>query len=414
MRFSAPSRFVAFSRPLCAIAAVLAITALAGCATQAPPPPQKVVEPAGPPPGNPITSNQPEFLRLPNMPADQTPVRVGLILPFSSKSPGAKALADAMSKAAQLALFDAGKSDILLITADEGNGPADAAAAARKLLAQGAEVIVGPVFAASVSAVTPIAHDRGVPVIAFSSDRSVAGKGAYLLSFQPESEVKRIVAYAASQGHANFAALVPETPYGAHIGPAFKDDVTAVGAKVADVSRFAPSTDGLDAPAKAVIASNPDAVLIAQGGPLLRALAPTLVADGLDHDKVKLLGTSVWNDPAIQREPMLEGGWFAAPEPDADAAFIVKYKNTFGNSPPQLATLAYDAISLVALLSPGTPYQRFTDAALTDPNGFTGADGIFRFTPDGTAERGLAVMAVTPEGFTVVSPAPKTFQPQGS
>ncbi len=110
----------------------------------------------------------------------------------------------------------------------------------------------------------------------------------------------------------------------------------------------------------------------------------------------------------------MNGGWFAAPEPDADAAFNAKFRDTFGTAPPQLATLAYDAVSLVALLSSGVPYHRFTLAALTDPNGFAGVDGIFRFYPNGSLERGLAVLAVSPGGFTVVDPAPTTFQSHGS
>jgi hypothetical protein len=91
-------------------------------------------------------------------------------------------------------------------------------------------------------------------------------------------------------------------------------------------------------------------------------------------------------------------------------AFNGRFHDTFGSNPPQLASLAYDAIALVALLSSGPPYHRFTQAALMDPNGFTGVDGIFRFNPDGTSERGLAVLEVAPDGFHVVSPPPKTFQ----
>jgi hypothetical protein len=154
--------------------------------------------------------------------------------------------------------------------------------------------------------------------------------------------------------------------------------------------------------------------MIAQGGGVLRAIAPSLAFNGLDPAKVKLLGTGLWDDPALVKEQTLDGGWFAAPEPDADGAFTEKYKSVYGAAPPQLATLAYDAISLVSLLSQGAPYHRFTPAALMDPNGFSGVDGIFRFNTDGTSERGLAILEVQPDGFHVVSPAPKTFQSKNS
>jgi ABC-type branched-subunit amino acid transport system substrate-binding protein len=342
------------------------------------------------------------------------PVRVGVILPFSDPRADNRLLADAMMKAAELALFDSGKSDILLMTADDAGSPGDAAAAAQKLLDQGAEIIIGPIFSGSVASVAPLARDRGVPVLAFSTDRSVAGNGVYLLSFQPQSEVQRVIAFAASKGHKKFAAMIPGTAYGDVVEKSFRDAVAAAGGTVGDVEHFSPTAGTVMDPAAAVAKSDSDAILIAQGGSLLRAIAPTLSYDGIDAAKVQFLGTGLWDDPANAKEALLAGGWFAAPQPSADAAFSDKYRNVFGVNPPQLAALAYDAVSLVAFLAPGKPYHRFTAATLTDPNGFAGVDGIFRFNADGSIERGLAILAVEPSGFTVADPAPTTFQPNGS
>jgi ABC-type branched-subunit amino acid transport system substrate-binding protein len=336
---------------------------------------------------------------------------VGVILPFGSTTAATRNLAAAMLKAAQLALYDSKNPNIVLITADEGNKPDDAAAAANKVLAQGAEVIIGPLFGPSVSAVAPIARDRAVPVLAFSTEKSVAGNGTYLLSFLPQNEVKRVVDYAVSQGRHDFAAMVPQNDYGNLVAGAFGDAVKNAGANNVDVEQFTPATNAVMAPAAAITKTNADTVMIAQGGPVLRAIAPSLGFNGLDRSKVKLLGTGLWDDPAIIREDMLLGGWFAAPEPDAVTAFNTRFHDAFGTNPPQLASLAYDAIALVALLSSGQPYHRFTQAALMDPNGFAGVDGIFRFNTDGTSERGLAVLEVASDGFHVVSPPPKTFQP---
>jgi ABC-type branched-subunit amino acid transport system substrate-binding protein len=407
----ASSRFVL--RRLCAIACAVAVVALAACTTTKAPPPAPPV-PVQPPAPHQLSADRPDFFKLPNLAPDKTPVRVGIILPFSDSSASVRALANSMMKAAELALYDSGKGDILLMAADDTGSPADAAAAAQKLLDQGAEIIIGPVFSASVNAVAPLARDRGVPVLAFSTDRNVAGNGIYLLSFQPQNEVKRVVAYAASQGLKNFAALIPQTPYGDVVEQSFREAVTAAGAAINDVERFNPSAGMIMDPAAAVAKSGCDAVFIAQGGSLLRSIAPALAYDGVDSSKVKYLGTGLWSDPATAKEPLLSGAWFAAPQPSTNDAFTTKYRQTFGAEPPQLASLAYDAISLVALLAPGVPYHRFTLAALVDPNGFTGANGIFRFHADGSIERGLAVLAVDPNGFTVVSPALTTFQSSGS
>jgi ABC-type branched-subunit amino acid transport system substrate-binding protein len=373
------------------------------------------VAPTGTIAQHPLTGDEPGFTRLGNMHSGRVPVRIGVLLPFNNGSPATRALAASMMKSAELAVFDSGNSDILLLSADEGSSPEASAEAARSLLAQGAEVIVGPLFAQAAGAVGAVARDRGVPVISFSTDRTVAGDGVYLLSFLPEIEVRRVVSYAAGQGQKSFAALVPQNAYGDRVGNFFTDDVKAAGGTVTDVEKYVPATEGIAGPVHAVAGTKPDAILIAQGGPLLREIASSLVGAGTNMAQVKLLGTGLWDDQATSKDPMLAGGVFAAPSPEADAGFEAKYRSAYGTSPPQLASLAYDAVSLVALLSTGTPYKRFTQPALTDPNGFAGVDGIFRFRADGTSERGLAVMSVEPGGgFRIVSPAPRTFQAQGS
>lgn len=396
---------------------MLAIGTLTACVTQAPVQTVKTAPPLPPVETEPLAphqlgADQSNFLRLQNT-THGVPVRVGVLLPFSNGSSATRALANAMLKAAELAVFDAQNPDIILMPADEGSSPDDAANAARKLLSQGAEIIVGPLFAASVTAVTPIAKDRGVPVLAFSTDRAVAKRGIYLLSFQPENEVRNIVAYAAAQGHKNFAALVPENAYGNRVADVFREAVANAKGQVTDIEKFVPASGNVADQAAAVAKTNPDAILIAQGGTTLRGIAPILAADGADRSHVQLLGTGLWYDPSIEKEPTLGGGLFAAPPPHVQDAFDAKYRDAFDAPAPQLATLAYDAISLVALLAPGEPYHRFTRAALVDPNGFAGVDGIFRFNPDGTAERGLAILSVSPDGFDVVRHAPATFQAAG-
>jgi ABC-type branched-subunit amino acid transport system substrate-binding protein len=364
---------------------------------------------------HPLTGEQGGFLRLGNLPNGPTPVRIGVLLPFSNGSASTRLLASSMLKAAEMALYDSGKRDLLLMTADEGSGGAEAAAGLRTLLSEGAEIIIGPLFAQSVMAAAPLARDRGVPLISFSTDRAVAGNGVYLLSFQPENQVRRIVSYAAAQGHSAFAALVPATAYGARVTEGFRDGVAASNAHIVDQESFVPEAGDIAGPAAKIAQSQADAILIAQGGSLLRDIASTLAADGAGSQRVQYLGTGLWDDPATAREPSLAGGWFAAPDPDAGRGYDVKYRAVYGAKPPPLSALAYDAVSLVALLSSGPPYHRFTFDALTDPSGFSGIDGILRFNPDGTSERGLAVLKIDTDGtFTVISPAPRTFQSSGS
>src|ERR1700752_1648689 len=91
-----------------------------------PPPPQITVPmlammPAPPPPLAPAAPmEQPSFYRLPNTPPGSIPARVALLLPLSSASPDATAVAQALEHAAELAVFDAKNTSILLMPRDDG------------------------------------------------------------------------------------------------------------------------------------------------------------------------------------------------------------------------------------------------------------------------------------------------------
>ena len=134
---------------------------------------------------------------------------------------------------------------------------------------------------------------------------------------------------------------------------------------------------------------------------------PHVPAEGL-----QLLGTGLWDNPRVFSNSSLENGLYAAPDPAGFRSFANRYKNKYGGEPVRTATLAYDAVALVAALVKQQPGpQRFSEQTLTSPSGFSGIDGIFRFRNDGTNERGLAVLRVAPNAGQVISPAPRAFSP---
>jgi len=109
----------------------------------------------------------------------------------------------------------------------------------------------------------------------------------------------------------------------------------------------------------------------------------------------------------------LQGGWYAAPDSAGFRNFSVRYRSRYGQDPVRTATLAYDAVALVAALVKTQGTQRFTEPVLTNPSGFAGIDGLFRFRADGTNQRGLAVLRVTPTGGQIISPPPRVFTASG-
>jgi branched-chain amino acid transport system substrate-binding protein len=422
------------------VAALALCGLLAACATTSEPSrPHKVQQPAeqtGAP-------EQPVVQRHHAGPGE--PIKIGILLPLSGRN---ATVGQNLLEAAELALYDIGDDRLVLIPGDTGDTPGQAATATQELLDKGVEVILGPLFSANVSTAAPIANAEGVNLIAFSNSRDVAAPGAYLMGFLPGAEVKRIVDFARTHGLKRFAALIPNSDYGNLVLQEFQKAVAADGGHLEKIEIYPRDTQGLDDYVrrladydrrekllnqdKADLRSygdddlahdaladlsgretlgdvDFDAVFIPEGGIVLRALAPLLPYYDIDPEHVKLLGTGLWDDTNVSREPAMIGGWFAAPEPAAAKIFSQRFTKTFGGPPPRIASLAYDAMALAATLSKDPPEKRFSMAAITDPNGFKGVDGVIRFNADGTSDRGLAVLEVEKAGFDIISPAPRSF-----
>ena len=335
-------------------------------------------------------------------------VKVALILPLSGQG-NAGVTAQSMRNAAEMALAEFNNPDIQLLVKDDGGSAGGAQQAAEQALAEGAEIILGPLFAQSVGAAGQVARQRGVPVIAFSTDAGVAAPGVYLLSFLPESEVNRVVAYAAAQGKRSFAALIPDNAYGTVVQAAFQQAVASHGGRIVVMERYPLDRTQMQGSVQRVVqaARQVDAIFIPDGADSVSAIVQALAAGGVPRKQ--LIGTGLWDDPRLSAEPGAQGGWFAAPDPAGFRAFSGRYRARYGQDPARPATLAYDAVSLVAALVKTQGPARFAEETLTNQSGFAGIDGVFRFRPDGTNQRALAVMRVTPSGAQVIGPAPKAF-----
>ena len=332
-------------------------------------------------------------------------VRVGLILPLTQNG-APSAIGQALSNAAQMAIGDGGAGDITLMVLDDRSSPEAAATAAQAEVKAGAQIILGPLFAASVRQVSSVAKAANVPVIAFSTDATSASEGVYLLSFLVESYVDRIVDFAVSKGKKNLAALAPQSDYANVAISEFKSEATRAGATVAAVERYAPGQAAAAVADLVREAPNADAVFLPEQADAMGGVASAISAGGL---KSQFLGTGVWNDPRVAAIPALQGAWYSAPETSGFNAFQKRYRDKYHADAPRLATLSYDAVSLVAALAHTQNAQRYQPSVLANPSGFNGADGLFRFRPSGLNDRGLTVVEVGGGGGQVVSPAPKSF-----
>lgn len=334
-------------------------------------------------------------------------VKVGLILPLSA-SGNAGVAAQSMKNAAEMALAEFQNPNLQLLIKDDNGNAQGAQQGAQQALDEGAEIILGPLFAASVPAAAQLARSRGVPMIAFSTDSSVAGRGVYLLSFLPESDVTRIVDYATSTGKRSFAALLPDNAYGNVVEAAFKQEVSRKGGRVVAFERYgADRTMAVRNVTQAL--GTADALFLADDGDAVVGVADAMTAAGANLKRVQLLGTGLWDTPRVFASAAMQGGLYAAPDPSGFRAFSGRYSSKYGQQPVRTATLAYDAVALVAALARTQGGQKFAADVLTNPSGFAGIDGLFRFRPDGTNQRGLAVMRVASGGGQPVAGSPKSF-----
>jgi ABC-type branched-subunit amino acid transport system substrate-binding protein len=337
-------------------------------------------------------------------------VKAGLILPLSA--PGNAGVAgQAMRNAAEMAIAEFNAPNLQLLVKDDGGTAEAARIGAQQSIDEGAEIILGPLFAQSVTYVGQVARTRNIPVIAFSTDTNVAASGVYLLSFLPESDVDRIVQYAVSTGKHSFAALIPDNPYGTVVEAAFKQSVTRRNSQIVGLERYPHDQAGMANPIQNITqaSARADALFIPDGGDAVPGVVAALAANGVNTKRLQLLGTGLWDDPRIYATPALDGGWYAAPDGVGYRNFTQRYRARYKQDPVRTATLAYDAVALIAALVKTQGAARFSPETLTNPSGFSGIDGLFRFRSDGTNDRGLAVLRVASSGPQTISPAPKSF-----
>lgn len=386
--------------------------------------PKKAPPVVAPPPPPPVV--QPKPVPLPEARLN----KVALLVPLTGPN---AALGESIANAAALAMADLGKPQVQLISIDTAPGAGEAAA---KAVAEGAGLILGPLLASDVPAVTAAVAGRPVPILSFSNDAGVAGGDVFVLGFQPGQAIARVVNYARSRGIERFAALVPQGAYGQRAQLAFVKAVNDAGGRSTAVVSYA--RDPARLPAAAAQVTNYDARVRASGKPQIRAdgtvarvagaLAPVpfqalMIADsgaaaarfltplaryGAAPGQVVILGTELWNnEPGLQRVPALKGALYATVSDARFNQLAARYRAKHGTNPSRLASLGYDAVLLASSLAGRWPLgQPFPKAALLARDGFAGIDGAFRFSASGVAERALEVDQL---GTGVVSPAPTSF-----
>lgn len=371
-----------------------ATIALAGCQVV----PKTTAPTAAPPPSEPVAGPSAQVL-----PTDETRHRVALLVPMSGDN---AAVGQTMANATTMALLDTNADNLRITSYDTSRGAADAA---RKAVADGNKLILGPLMRENVGAVAQIARASNVPVISFSNDATVAGGNVFVLGHVPEQSIARSVQFAAANGASNFAAIIPQGDYGERAEAALLMSVRSVGGNVVAREKYSRGNTSIVSAAQRVRERGGfDAVLIADGPRLAARAATEITGQGV---ATQLIGTELWSGEAdITRAKSLEGAIFSAVSDTRYRNFASSYERRFGNAPFRVGRLGYDAVLLtLRIANDWRVGQNFPMSALRQDGGFIGIDGPFRFAGDGVAERAMEVRKVENGRVTIVAAAPKRF-----
>jgi hypothetical protein len=341
-------------------------------------------------------------------------VPVALLVPASSPDGGA-ILARSLENAARLAMADLDGVRIDLRVYDTGGQTATAAQVATRAVDEGAKIILGPVFAQAANAAGVAVAGKGINVLSFSNNTSIAGANVFVLGNTFANTATRLVSYAAAQGKRNIYVIHGENTAEEQGRDAIIGAIQGSGARLAGVSSFELSQQGVTRAvpqlASAAQAAGADAVFLTSGtSGALPFLADLLPANGLSPAAAQYIGLQRLDIPSSALSLQgLQGSWFALPDPGLTDRFNSRYQAAYGSQPHAIAGLAYDGIAAIGALVKQGKRDALSTGALTQGSGFIGVNGIFRLRPDGTNQRGMAVAQIRNNQVVVIDPAPRNF-----
>jgi ABC-type branched-subunit amino acid transport system substrate-binding protein len=346
------------------------------------------------------------------------PVPVALLVPGGTGDPGREEIAQSLVNAARLAQADLAGVPLDLRVYDTGGSASGGNAAASRAVAEGARIIVGPLFSTETAGVEPVADAAGLSVLSFSNNPSVASDNVYLLGLTFGNTAERIVSHAMSRGLRNIGVVYPNGLEGETARNAVAQAVRAQGGTLVAEQGYDLSVTGIERAvgpiAQRMLETGANAVVLADtptGG--LGFVADGLRAEGLGSG-TQFLGIHRWDvSGEILTQPSLQGSWFAAPDPAFLDTFEARYRSAYGTRPHEVAGLAYDGVAAVGALlreavATGNPAP-FAPASIAGAQGFAGVYGPFRLLPSGLNQRNLAVREVRLGSAPVVDRAPRAF-----
>ena len=330
----------------------------------------------------------------------QPPFKIALLLPLTGQD---QLLGNTLLQAAELSLLENPSSSLEIFPGDTKSNETGALDALSFLLKENdIDLILGPLKADDVSAITPLAWEKAIPILSFSNTPSVAGDHVFIMGYAPAEQIKTIISYALSQGLRQFIALVPEGDYGKLVIQTLRQELSTHHGTLKEV--LYDTGENFNTLVKELNLEGVDALVIPEGGIRLNTILAMLNENtSYQALKPRLLGSGQWDDETIYRHPLLQKAWFPGMmrSPQGDS-FIKTYEEAYGQHPSRLAFLGYDGITIAGQVA--HDLQNSVSQVLTRSEGFEGLEGHFSFTPQGHIIRGWSIFEISPEGPRLLTP----------
>lgn len=342
-------------------------------------------------------------------------VQVALLVPGGSGQASDELLARSLQNAARMAIADLNGTAVELRVYNTAGQPAQAGAMALRAVEEGAQIILGPVYAQEANAAGVAVAGKGVSVLAFSNNVDIAGNNVFVLGPTFDNSARRLASYAVRKGHGKIMTIYDRNTAGEQGRVAIERGVAAAGGTVVASGSYEFSQNGIVSAASGLAASakstGAQAVfLTADTAGALPLISQLLADNGVSPATTQFIGLTRWDIPAATLSlPSLQGGVFAMPDPQLYAQFQSRYSSSFSEQPHPIAGLAYDGIAAIGALARRGSAGPISVADLTQGAGFVGVNGVFRLRGDGTNERGLAIAQIQNGRPVVVEAAPRGF-----
>lgn len=321
---------------------------------------------------------------------------IGVLLPLSGQN---SAIGDDLWKGAEMALLNSDKENVILHLKDTKGTESGTIHALKEWGSTPLDAIVGPLFAPEVRMLSHHAPSKAVPVLALSSDTSLARKGMFILGLSPQEQLRHVLTFAKTKGRARLAAILPQGKFG--------DSLKAVLTKAAEngwdgVSILSYDSErGLLTEQIDTLKNNDfDTLVLPVGGTELKGILTSLKDESISLDGIFVLGTGAWDDENLPKDLLPATAYYAAPDPSDREPFEFSFEKTYGHKPKRMATLTYDAITVLTRAIPDQEKKESLFNQMTNPAGFDGADGHIRLNQDGSIKRTLVIMTAAGDIFS--------------